>query len=154
MHIVDKNGLLSPSAFIPFCSFGEAQLGVKIDQFDYQVCDIFTPVVFNDHLCYEANLDKLRDDQKFLTQMKMGLILIIDFNEEKQFETFVGESKRNENETKLKFSDDSAASIHMDTIGNIPLQKQLENYHQISFNYRSCGASRRRSIQSKYFERN
>ena len=119
VHIVDKNGLLSPSAFIPFCSFGEAQLGVKIDQFDYQVCDIFTPVVFNDHLCYEANLDKLRDDQKFLTQMKMGLILIIDFNEEKQFETFVGESKRNENETKLKFSDDSAASIHMDTIGNL-----------------------------------
>ena len=119
VHILDNNELISPSAFIPFCSFGEDQLGVKIDQFDHPVCDIFTPVVFNDQLCYEANLDKLRDDQKFLTQLKMGLILIIDYNEEKQFETFVGESKKNNKEKKLKFSDDSAASIHMDTIGNL-----------------------------------
>ena len=119
VHILDKNGNVSPSAFIPFCSFGEDQLGVKIDQFDHQVCDIFTPVVFNDHLCYEANLDKLRDYKKFLTQLKMGLILIIDYNEEKQFEKYVGGNKNNIDEKKLKFTDDSAASIHMDTIGNL-----------------------------------
>ena len=123
VHILDNNELISPSAFIPFCSFGEDQLGVKIDQFDHPVCDIFTPVIFNDQLCYEANLDKLRDDLKFLTQLKMGLILIIDYNEEKQFETYVGESKSSKHETKLKFTDDSAASIHMDTIGNLKFLK-------------------------------
>ena len=53
----------------------------------------------------------------------MGLVLLIDYNEEKQFETFVGESKRNKIEKKLKFTDDSAASIHMDTIGNLKFLK-------------------------------
>ena len=118
VHVLDRNGKFSPSAFIPFCSFGEDQLGLKIDQFDHRVCDIFTPVVLKDQLCYEANLDQLRDDQKFLTQLKMGLFLIIDYNEEKQFGIFVGENRQNRNDTKLKFTDDHAASIHMDTIGN------------------------------------
>ena len=40
LHIIDKSGNLSPSAFIPFCKF-DKWMGVKIEQFDVPVCDIF-----------------------------------------------------------------------------------------------------------------
>ena len=43
VHILNSNGNFSPSAFIPFCSFGEDILGVKVKEFDIPVCSIFKP---------------------------------------------------------------------------------------------------------------
>lgn len=87
VHILNKNGNFSPSAFIPFCSFGENLLlvGTKIDEFDFPICNIFVPKVLNNQLCYEADLAKLKDNSDLVNQYEMGLVLIIDFNEDRQF---------------------------------------------------------------------
>ena len=87
VHILNKNGSFSPSAFIPFCSFGENLLlvGTKIDEFDFPICNIFVPKVLTNQLCYEADLAKLKDNSNIVNQYEMGLVLIIDYNEDRQF---------------------------------------------------------------------
>ena len=55
-----KDNKVFPSAFIPFCDFGEnmSAMGMKIDQFSIKVCNSFQPKIMNDQLCYEVDLDK------------------------------------------------------------------------------------------------
>ena len=74
-HILTKNGTLSPSAMIPFCSLGQdiAKITTKIDQFDMPVCSIFEKIIFHDQLCYQVDLNKFYDN--FSTD---ALILLID----------------------------------------------------------------------------
>ena len=45
VHLIDANGTLSPSAFIPFCSWsGDMKaLGKMIDNFSLPVCNAFQP---------------------------------------------------------------------------------------------------------------
>ena len=57
-------------------------MGVKIDQFDDPVCNSFRPKIFNGQLCYEADPQKYR---KFTDNEKLGLSLLISFNEERQY---------------------------------------------------------------------
>ena len=44
VHIINHQGRLSPSAFIPFCAFGGEmdRMGEKIPQFSFPVCSAFT----------------------------------------------------------------------------------------------------------------
>ena len=60
VHIIDEEGNLSKSAFIPFCEFAGnlSIMGVKIDEFQYPICNSFKPRVMNDELCYEVDLNK------------------------------------------------------------------------------------------------
>ena len=85
MHILDKDNNFSPTAFIPFCSFGDTLtfVGTELAQFDIPVCTIFNSKVHKDQLCYEADLEKYKDDKHVLNQLKMGLVLILDFNEDR-----------------------------------------------------------------------
>ena len=86
VHIVDEDGNLSPSSFIPFCEFGGnmSAMGVKVDQIDVPVCNSFKAKVLNDQLCYEVdpNLYIDRNDPK--KDLKLGLVLALDFNEDRQ----------------------------------------------------------------------
>ena len=86
VHILTKNGEMSPSSFIPFCSFGEDPLGTETEDFDVPVCNIFRPRVHNDQLCYETDLEEIRskDPDTAKKQLKIGLVLILDYNEELQ----------------------------------------------------------------------
>ena len=62
VHILDHDGNYSPSAFIPFCSFGEVSkdVGVKLKQFDIPICTSFEPKVFKNQLCYQMDLEKFK----------------------------------------------------------------------------------------------
>ena len=77
---------LSPSAFIPICDFGGniTNLGLKIKEFNIPVCNVFSPIILNDQLCYEVDLNRFRDSftDKTLSQ---GLKLYIDRNIERQY---------------------------------------------------------------------
>ena len=44
-HILDNEGRISPSAFIPFCAFAENMevLGIRADNFSLPVCNVFYP---------------------------------------------------------------------------------------------------------------
>ena len=88
VHIVDTNGSLSPSSFIPFCSFGGnmSAMGVKIDQFDVPVCNSFKEKVLNGQLCYEVDPNRFIFEDIKERQLKSGLEFVIDLNKDRQVE--------------------------------------------------------------------
>ena len=61
VHIQMEDGILSPTALIPFCEFGGnmSVMGVKIDQFDVPVCKSFRPKIIQDQLCYTVDPNEL-----------------------------------------------------------------------------------------------
>ena len=57
---------------------------MKIDQFDFPVCNSFRAKVLNDQLCYEVDVNELIDRRILLKEIKMGLMFMIDHNEDRQ----------------------------------------------------------------------
>ena len=114
VHILNGNGNFSPSSFIPFCYFGEEFIGARIKEFEIPVCNIFVPRIHLDQLCYEANLQDLKDGQKMEKQLEMGLTLVLDYNEERQNYNVM---KQNESQTmNVLYPHNNDASIFLDTI--------------------------------------
>ena len=85
VHILDKDGEYSPSAFIPFCEFqgNMSVMGVKIDQFDVPVCNSFQEKILNDQLCYEVDLQNLKHENIYEKDIKLGLAFLMDYNEDR-----------------------------------------------------------------------
>ena len=86
MHIIDNEGSLSPSAFIPFCAFGNniSTMGIKIDKFNVPVCNSFKAKILNDQLCYEVDVNEVIDKQVLKKELDIGLTLLIDHNEDRE----------------------------------------------------------------------
>ena len=85
VHIFDEEGELSQTALIPFCAFGGnlSAMGVKHEKIkQFPVCNSFRPKILMDQLCYEV------DPNKYMKNInlndKISLILLIDFNEDRQ----------------------------------------------------------------------
>ena len=124
VHIQDTKGQFSRSSFIPFCSFGEdlSLVGSVVQYFDFPVCRIFKPIIRNDQLCFESDLEQYKDYNNLLLQLKMGLTLILDYNEDKQLNVFDEDLNMNETTRKQLFNfqrDEQSAQIFLDTISNI-----------------------------------
>ena len=120
VHILDMNGEFSRSSFIPFCAFGNELIGSEIDGFDMKVCNIFKPKLYYDQLCFETDLQELKDkDNGNLTkQLEFGLTLVLDFNEERQINPILFHSKNGSISRKFSFdlNNDSSLSMYLDTI--------------------------------------
>ena len=88
VHILNQEGDISPSAFIPFCFFGNNMnnLGQQIDDFEVPVCNVFKAKNWKDQLCYELDLNLLKIEDDIDFQLKDGILLVLDFNEERQFD--------------------------------------------------------------------
>ena len=117
VHILDNKGDLSTSSFIPFCSFGEDIIGAKLINFDIPVCNIFKPTNYFDQICYEADLQKLKEskNEKLAKQLEMGLTLVLDYNEERQ----IGLNSILRAESSgmtFSYSGGNSASIYLDSI--------------------------------------
>ena len=86
VHILDDEGNLSPTALIPFCEFGGnmSAMGIKIDQFDVPVCNSFKPKYVFNQLCYEVDPNEYVSKALDEKGKKLGLTLIIDYNEDRQ----------------------------------------------------------------------
>ena len=114
------NGEFSRSSFIPFCAFGNELIGSEIDGFDMKVCNIFKPKLYYDQLCFETDLQELKDkDNGNLTkQLEFGLTLVLDFNEERQINPILFHSKNGSISRKFSFdlNNDSSLSMYLDTI--------------------------------------
>ena len=114
VHILNEEGNLSPSSFIPFCYFGEEFIGASIKGFKIPVCNIFKPKNYLDQLCYETNLQDLKDSQKIGKQLEKGLTLVLDFNEERQFYNIMKENKPQT--MNALYPDNDNVAIYLDTI--------------------------------------
>ena len=117
VHILNSEGDFSPSAFIPFCFFGNKKLGQYIDAFEAPVCNIFQATNWNDQLCYEMDLNLLKDEDDLNYQLKNGLTLILDFNEERQFAKDSIQEKTEMEVSHYFYEDeDNGVQVHLDSI--------------------------------------
>ena len=91
IHIIENTGELSPSAFIPFCYFGD-WIGVKIDEFEVPVCTGFQATILNDQLCYKIDLNNLAKNSSS-KDYKQGFTFYVDTNQDRQINTSTGESE-------------------------------------------------------------
>ena len=116
VHIQNDIGELSTSSFIPFCSFGNDLIGAKIKGLDIPVCDIFNTKIHNDQLCYETDLQELKNNKSdiLLKQFEIGLTLILDYNEERQI--FQHSLAKEPGEMAFD-DDDNSVSLYLNTIG-------------------------------------
>ena len=137
VHIRDVEGRLSPSSLIPFCGIGRnlsAMGAVKIDQFDIPVCKSFTERVLNDQLCYEVDPNKFIQPDTVEESLKTGIILVLDYNEDRQIsldnehgDDGLCEEKDLinilvENHSKEK------ALLYLDTVGKLSFDIRLYEY--------------------------
>ena len=110
VHILNKDQGLSPSAFIPFCAFGDdlEAMGTKAEGFDTPVCNSFKARILNNQLCYEVDLEKFKSKENIISQLENGLSLILDYSEDKQI---IPEDTIEEKSFKEK-----SVQIHLNTI--------------------------------------
>ena len=81
----------SPTALVPFCQFGQNMLrtGRSSSHFDIPVCNIFTEKIVKNQLCYQVDINRFQHNQSEQVRrhnLRDGLLLIIDVNEEYQTE--------------------------------------------------------------------
>ena len=86
VHMYDKDGKLSPSAFIPFCAFGRNQtaMGFMKDNFELPICNSFQATIFRHLLCYEVDLEVHRNRNDIEEDLGIGLVFFMDYNEDRQ----------------------------------------------------------------------
>ena len=119
VHIFKRDGNLSQSAFIPFCSFGEDMtvMGVRHKLFHSPVCNSFEAVIHQDQLCYQVDLEKYKDEKRIKRQLQHGLVLLLDYNEERDKSRNFTKKPKEHN----IFSPDTdiGSQIYLDTISKI-----------------------------------
>ena len=117
VHILNSKGDFSPSAFIPFCIFGNNKIGEKINDFEVPICNIFVAKNWNDQVCYELDLNLIKDEVDINHQLKDGILLILDFNGERQFEKDKNSEKVEEEINFFYEEEDNSVQVHIDSIG-------------------------------------
>ena len=123
VHLVNRKNEKSPSALIPFCDFGGnmSSMGVKIDQFDFPVCNSFEAKILNDQLCYEVNLNKYSDKDNIKKELKLGLNFVMDYNEDRQvvFNQGLNKSSRGQSLASqiVEADENQHALIYLNTVG-------------------------------------
>ena len=91
-------------------------IGTKVEQFNDPVCSSFEKKMHHDQLCYEVDLDKYKDKKKLKNQLKYGLVLILDNNEDRQM--FYMDNHVEEDEDIFSPKKENTVNIHLNTIGN------------------------------------
>ena len=139
VHILDKNGQISPSSFIPFCSFGDDMkiMGREINEFHDPVCDSFEAKIRNEQLCYEVDLDKFKDMDKIKEQLESGLVLILDYNIDRQSKMY--------NPNKSSDIVNGVHHIFLNTISKLYFVFEQPSSEKIIL-LRFCGLTRGRTI--------
>ena len=127
VHIFDREGNISPSSFIPFCSFGNDMkiMGKEVNGFNDPVCKSFEAKIRNDQLCYEVDLEKYKDEINIKEQLESGLVLILDYNLERQSVTYNPEILHSVG------SDENNGHIYLDTISKLN-EKEREKLNIIN----------------------
>ena len=110
MHMLDEEGNLTLSSFIPFCSFGD---NMFFNQSDYNhelgmpVCNKFSPTMLDGRLCYRVTMDKFGEDILTQSGRGAGINFIMDYNTERMGRDI----------EQQKHIENREAMIYIETIG-------------------------------------
>ena len=91
------------------------------------MCNIFTPKLQYDQICYETDLDLLinKEDPNIRElQREIGLILVLDYNEDRQIhmDQFNSDSlQQNGIARTINQRNKNSVSTHLDTLGSVML---------------------------------
>ena len=90
VHILDDNDNISPSAFIPFCSFQGSPdlLSREFANFSLPVCTSFKKRLLDGQLCYQIDVNTLVNETTAAGLQRGGLALLVDANAEYDLNTF------------------------------------------------------------------
>ena len=107
VHMVDKNGKINPSSFIPFCSFGDNKFFNNLTDYHpdlkLPVCDMFRPRVVDGRLCYKANMTGMAAQRG----KGLGINFLMDYNQERMDRIYTEDIEDNE------------AMIYIETMGKL-----------------------------------
>ena len=94
-------------------------MGSKVENFDVPVCNSFQATMLNDQLCYEVDPNEFITFQNIENDLKTGLVLLIDYNEDRQviFEDSTDTSANNLVGKFEKALNDKKMMIYLSTIG-------------------------------------
>ena len=81
--------------------------------FNDPICDSFEAKIRNDQLCYEIDLEKYKDENKIHEQLMSGLVLLLDYNLERQSEAY------NLQKVQKYISGETDFHIYLDTISKL-----------------------------------
>ncbi len=90
VHLVDRNGNPNPSAFIPLCDLGGniSIVGTSLKGLNIPVCNSFKEKFHNNQLCYEVNVNQIKNGVDSNKIIKLGLTFIVDTNKNRQIEKY------------------------------------------------------------------
>ena len=156
VHIIDSKRKINPSSLIPFCEIGGnmSVMGSKVDNFDVPVCNSFQARILNDQLCYEVDPNEFVTFQNIGNVFKTGLVLLIDYNEDRQviFEDSTYTSANNLVGKFEKALNDKEMMIYLSTVGmylkRFSLDEKIDTCEIVKFvfNFRTFKVVWRRSI--------
>ena len=136
MHLLDDNENLSPSAFIPFCSFQGSPdlLSRDFDNLSLPVCSSFKKKLLDGQLCYQIDVNTLINETSATGLQKGGLALLVDDNAEYDLTTF-GRTPEEDvfddfTEEFFETEESEKIMIHIETISKTILNciEQLKYY--------------------------
>ena len=158
VHVLSGNTKFSPSAFIPFCEFGQdmKQVSLEVDNFRAPFCNIFTRKIVHKQLCYEVDLEEIRNKTDSSIDLSSGLAFFIDLNEDREIKNKKGKWRtdgvyRSLVERMKKKDSHKEATIHLNTIGK---PNNTSTFKDMRVPFRTYYTCWRRRIQPQCFKRN
>ena len=122
VHIVDEIGNFNPSSFIPFCKIGMGNQNstTKVHGIDFEVCNIFKERNFHDQICYEVDPNNFLNNEQRESDVKVGIFLVIDTNEDKQDFELLGDVMDDDGDPLNKamtLDQENGPLVYLNTIG-------------------------------------
>ena len=120
--LTEDDQRLSPSSFIPFCSFAGNwnMTGVYTDIFSLPVCNIFKEVLLDGQVCYQADVAMAMDNITNIDKRKIstdGFVMLLDYNENRMVE-FGDDMETGEDSIPLaKREIDKDVMLYVETVG-------------------------------------
>ena len=104
-HPVHLSDGKKTSTFIPFCSFGSNvnHFGKMLNNFQVPVCALFKEKVVKGQVCYEADVNQLKNKVDWKSALQKGLSLIIDTNDEYDVRNLLVKKSTKSLESRLVF---------------------------------------------------
>ena len=119
-HImIEDQQAVSPSSFIPFCSFGGnlSVMGKRIDKLSIPVCDKFQPTLLDGQRCYQVDVNELRNKVDKKKMASQGIELLLDYNFDRMVR-LAGEEGSTLEILEENYPTKNAAMIYIETLGN------------------------------------
>ena len=122
VHIMTEDQhSISPSAFIPFCSFGGdmSVMGKTIDNFNIPVCDKFRPTFLDGQLCYQLDTNELRNKVDKKEMASQGIVMLLDYNFDRMVKDEEDDLPTIQNSKLMEFDNENIidAMIYIETLG-------------------------------------